>query len=98
MDERPDRDLKLYLVMQSAIERMEALANGPSDPVTLPSGKLSTRAEVASDLASLRQRQMAQWNRITGYAQFVLIPSMLLLALGVMVSWAMRGFRKDNVL
>lgn len=96
MDERPDQQLRQYLAMRPAIERAEALANAPSDPVTLPSGELSTRAKVASDLVLMRERQTARWTRVTGYAQSVLIPSLLLLALGMMVGWAIRGFSKDN--
>lgn len=96
MDERPDQQLRQYLAMRPAIERAEALSNAPSDPVALPSGKLSTRAEVASDLVLMRERQTARWARLAGYVQFVLIPSFLLLALGVMVGWAIRGFSKDN--
>ncbi|KID12278.1 hypothetical protein P279_29450 [Rhodobacteraceae bacterium PD-2] len=96
MDERPDQELRQYLTMRPAIERAEALANAPSDPVTLPSGKLSTRAEVASDLTLMRERQAARWNRVTGYARSVLVPSLLLLALGMMVGWAIRGFSKDS--
>ncbi|SEU10972.1 hypothetical protein SAMN04489858_1325 [Paracoccus homiensis] len=96
MDERPDQQLKQYLTARRAIERAEALANAPSDPVTLPSGEMSTRAEVASDLTLMRERQAARVIRVTGYAQSVLIPSLLLLALGIMLGWAIRGFRKDN--
>ena len=96
MDERPDQQLKQYLTMRRAIERAEALANAPSDPVTLPSGEMSTRAEVASDLILMRERQAARMSRVTGYAQSVLIPSLLLLALGMMLGWAIRGFRKDS--
>ena len=96
MDERPDQQLRQYLTMRPAIERAEALANAPSDPVTLPSGEMSTRAEVASDLILMRERQAARMNRVTGYAQSVLIPSLLLLALGMMLGWAIRGFRKDS--
>lgn len=96
MDERPDQQLRQYLTMRPAIERAEALANAPSDPVTLPSGEMSTRAEVASDLMLMRERQAARMNRVTGYAQSVLIPSLLLLALGVMLGWAIRGFSKDS--
>lgn len=96
MDQRPDQQLRQYLTMRPAIERAEALANAPSDPVTLPSGEMSTRAEVASDLILMRERQAARMNRVTGYAQSVLTPSLLLLALGMMLGWAIRGFRKDS--
>jgi len=96
MDERPDQQLKQYLTMRRAIERAEVLANAPSDPVTLPSGEMSTRAEVASDLILMREQQAARMSRVTGYAQSVLIPSLLLLALGMMLGWAIRGFRKDS--
>ena len=92
MDERPDQQLRQYLVMRPAIERAEALANAPSDPVTLPNGELSTRAEVAADLEKLRERQEARLDRLAGYAQSVALPSVLLFALGVMAIWAIRGF------
>lgn len=94
MDQRPDRELKQYMTMRPAVEQAEALASASSDPITLPSGRLSTRAEMASLLAELRERQTARWNRIAGYAQAVMIPSLLLLALGMMLRWAIRGFKK----
>ena len=95
-NERPDQELREYLTRRPAIERAEALANASSDPVTLPNGELSTRAEVAADLTLMRERQTERWNRVTGYAQSVLVPSLLLLALGMMIGWAIRGFNKDS--
>lgn len=98
IEERPDEQLSQYLTMRPAIERAEALANAPSDPVTLPSGKISTRSEVASDLITMRERQAARINRVTSYAKSVLIPSLLLLTLGMMLGWAIKGFQKDRIM
>jgi hypothetical protein len=94
--QRPDERLWTYLAMGREIERVEAvLENTQSDPVTLPDGNLSSRAEAVADLAELRRRQLAGWDRIVGYVGATVAPSIFLLALGLAIGW-IRGSSGDS--
>ena len=96
VDERPDERLWFYLDVLRAIETAEALLQFPQDPVTLPGGELSTRAEVVSDLARLRHLQTETWSGMERYVKSVLIPSLLVLGVGILIGWAIRGFSRGK--
>jgi hypothetical protein len=96
VSDRPDKDLRNYLLMDKALGRAEALANSSSDPVKMPDGTPSTRAKVAADIVGIKKRQSDRLDRIAGFGQMVVGPSFALLIFGLLAAWALSGFAKRS--
>lgn len=94
--ERPYENARLYMRINKGMTMMaSALSVAVDDEIYIPTTSATMpRAKVEYDFRKLHAARKKTQNVLVDFAKFTLIPVFALLAFGVLVGWAILGFRQ----
>lgn len=93
---RPDQNLSLYQRLGEGLEVASGILERSGDELVMPDGAVRPRLNIEAERMRLMASQEIERRRLIASVSLAFVPPLVILTIGLLLAWAIRGFSRGG--